>query len=340
MNYIVLSLTTLLIGILLYIKERNSFLNGIILSLGIFLTTITFAVQLFSFLTKQLKYANYIENFITAIILLLIMAVFLVLIYSTILMLKKEGRGYTAFMAVGLAGNLIFIFLYEFFITQFYIYKVPNLIITTFILFWVFDLFLTILFILYLIYSVLHQLKKFKKKVDYIIILGAGIRSEEVTPLLKSRLDKGVEYYQKNPEAKFVVSGGQGPDEPVSEAFAMAKYLYSIGVPESNVILEDKSTTTYENMLFSKEKIEALAKESYADKNIIFSTNNYHVFRASVYAKKAGLKVHGVGAPTAHFFLPSALIREFIALLFMHKKLTYTILGLAVLSVLISFLPF
>lgn len=268
------------------------------------------------------------------------MTAFLVLIYSTILMLKKEGRGYTAPMAVGLACNLAFILLYDLFITYLYYYKVPNFIINTFILFWALDLLLTFLFILYLIYFVLHQLKRFKKNVDYIIILDSGIRSEEVTPLLKSRLDKGVDYYQRNSESKFIVSGGQGPDEPVSEAFAMAKYLCSIGVPKNKVILEDKSTTTYENMLFSKKKIEALSEAPYHDKNIIFSTNNYHVFRASVYAKKVHLKAHGVGAPTAHFFLPSALIREFIALLFMHKKLTYTILVLAALFVIRSLLPF
>lgn len=66
----------------------------------------------------------------------------------------------------------------------------------------------------------------FKKAVDYIIVLGSGIRSEEVPPLLKSRLDKGIEYYEKNPTAKFVVSGGQGPDEPVAEAFAMKNICF------------------------------------------------------------------------------------------------------------------
>ncbi|MGH2189631.1 YdcF family protein, partial [Enterococcus faecium] len=81
-----------------------------------------------------------------------------------------------------------------------------------------------------------YQMIPLKKAVDYIIVLGSGIRSEEVPPLLKSRLDKGIEYYEKNPTAKFVVSGGQGPDEPVAEAFAMKKYLLSQNIPAEAIL--------------------------------------------------------------------------------------------------------
>lgn len=82
----------------------------------------------------------------------------------------------------------------------------------------------------------------FTKKIDYIIILGSGVRSEEVPPLLKSRLDKGIEYYQKNPTAKFVVSGGQGrmslyqkpsPCENTSthKTFLIIKFFLKINPP-------------------------------------------------------------------------------------------------------------
>ncbi|WP_436862427.1 YdcF family protein [Staphylococcus caeli] len=156
---------------------------------------------------------------------------------------------------------------------------------------------------------------------DYIITLGSGIRSEEVTPLLKSRLDKGIEYYYKNNNAYMVVSGGQGPDEPIPEALAMARYLYKQGIPEDKVIIEDKSTTTLENMKFSKEKIEQHIgnEQQIDDKTIVFTTNNYHVLRAAIYSKKANLKAHGIGSPTAYYFLPTALIREYIALIVMNK---------------------
>ncbi|MCC3237605.1 YdcF family protein, partial [Pediococcus acidilactici] len=102
------------------------------------------------------------------------------------------------------------------------------------------DVTFTFIFSCYLFYSFLYQIIPIREKVNYIITLGAGIRSETVTPLLKGRLDKALEYFWKqdgNP--KFVVSGGQGPDEPVSEAYAMAKYLKSQHVPEDKIILED-----------------------------------------------------------------------------------------------------
>lgn len=185
----------------------------------------------------------------------------------------------------------------------------------------------------------MSQMIPLQKKIDYIIILGSGVRSEEVPPLLKSRLDKGIEYYQKNPTAKFVVSGGQGTDEPVSEAFAMRKYLHSQNIPNHQILFEDKSTTTYENMLFSKRII----NEDWSDKemppSIIFSTNNYHVLRGSLYAQRVKLKAQGVGAPTALYFLPTALIREYIALLLHRKIILFSVLGGVLLFIIISLLP-
>ena len=181
-----------------------------------------------------------------------------------------------------------------------------------------------------------------KKAVDYIIVLGSGIRSEEVPPLLKSRLDKGIEYYEKNPTAKFVVSGGQGPDEPVAEAFAMKKYLLLQNIPAEAILMEDQSTTTYENMLFSKAIIQADWQKMPSDSkqpSVIFSTNNYHVLRGAMYAHRVGLKAEGVGAPTALYFLPTALIREYIALLVHDKRIVLFVFLLVTLLLGISILP-
>lgn len=97
-----------------------------------------------------------------------------------------------------------------------------------------------------------------KEKIyDFIIIHGAGLRDGEyVTPLIKQRIDKAIDAYiiSRNPDIKIIASGGQGPDEKISEAKAMANYIASnTEVPMSRVLLEEKSTTTYENLLFSKE---------------------------------------------------------------------------------------
>lgn len=157
---------------------------------------------------------------------------------------------------------------------------------------------------------------------DYIIVLGSGIRSEDVSPLLKSRIDKALEVYHVQKEKpKLIVSGGQGPNEPVPEAYAMKKYLISEEIPSKQIIMEDKSTTTFENMVFSKSKIleDWIQRKKTTEPVIVFSTNNYHVFRSALFAKKAGMKADGIGAPTAFYFLPSALLREFIAVIYMYK---------------------
>ena len=85
---------------------------------------------------------------------------------------------------------------------------------------------------------------------DFIIVHGAGLlKSGDVTPLLAGRLDKGIDVFHKSGDrARIIVSGGQGADEVVSEAFAMKKYLLEKGIPEHCILMEDRSTTTYENM--------------------------------------------------------------------------------------------
>jgi len=114
---------------------------------------------------------------------------------------------------------------------------------------------------------------------------------------------------------KIIVSGGQGPDELVSEAFAMKKYLLSQNLPDEDILMEDKSTTTYENLKFSKVIMDNTKKKY----SCVFVTNDYHVFRASIFARKTGLNAHGSGSPTSFYFLPSAFIREFIAILVYYK---------------------
>lgn len=67
---------------------------------------------------------------------------------------------------------------------------------------------------------------------DAVIVLGCGIRGDQLSKTLKDRLDRAIEYHEKNPEAVIVVSGGQGPQEDIPEALAMERYLISRGIPE------------------------------------------------------------------------------------------------------------
>lgn len=255
----------------------------------------------------------------------------------------KEGKSVTAKLSAALGINLLIVIPAFFYLLSVGAMKVSPFLFIVLLFVILIDLFLSFLFAAYVLYSWMYQMIPLKKSVDYIIVLGSGIRSEEVPPLLKSRLDKGIEYYRKNPDALFIVSGGQGPDEPVSEAFAMKKYLLSQKIPDEAILVEDQSTTTYENMLFSKKIIDSdwqLKKtDSQSKPSVIFSTNNYHVLRGSMYARRVHLKAEGVGSPTALYFLPTALIREYIALL-AHNKLILIGVFIATAALLTySFLP-
>ncbi len=124
-------------------------------------------------------------------------------------------------------------------------------------------------------------------KEDAIIVLGAAVHGDVPSVTLKGRLNKAVEYYEKNPDVVIIVSGGMGPQENVTEAYAMEKYLVSKGVPKEKIFKEERATSTYENFLFSKEILDGYFFESYT---IAFITNEYHVYRAGGIAKKAGFK--------------------------------------------------
>ncbi len=120
-----------------------------------------------------------------------------------------------------------------------------------------------------------------------VIVLGAGIRGERVTLPLKFRLDKAIEYAEKNPEAIIVVSGGQGFQETATEAYAMEKYLIENGISYDRVIKEEAATSTNENMRFSKEILDEKFGNSY---DIVVITNRFHIYRAVSVAHAEGFE--------------------------------------------------
>ena len=155
---------------------------------------------------------------------------------------------------------------------------------------------------------------------DYILILGCRFRKDgTLPPLLRGRVDKAIEFWKKQKEqggkeAVLIPSGGQGGNEPMPEAVAMGRYLRECGIPDQAIMQEEKSRNTYQNMEFSKKLIEE-RDGSADDKNVIFVTTNYHVFRSGVWAGLAGLRAEGLGSETKWWFWPNAFIRECIGLL-------------------------
>lgn len=121
------------------------------------------------------------------------------------------------------------------------------------------------------------------EKCDFIIVLGAGLYGDRISSSLKRRLDQALVYANKYPELKIIVSGGQGHNESVSEAYAMKKYLISMGVMESRIMLEDRSTSTYTNFLYTKQLL-----NHHKMKKVMITTCDFHMYRSCRIAKQMG----------------------------------------------------
>lgn len=263
------------------------------------------------------------------------------LYWNAVIVLKKERRALPNLLTLLLALFLTLVFIYNQFIAQ----NLPLWLTSLGSGFSLILLYFALVFVNFLTVSLLYQFNHPRYQQDYIVTLGAGLlEGKRVTPLLARRIDTAISFYRrqkhyKQKSAKLIMSGGQGSDELVSEAFAMKEYAVGQGVPATDILLEDQSTNTLENMLFSKALMERLTPNGY---RAIFTSNNYHIFRAGMYARMADLKADGIGAKTALYYLPNAFLREYIAILMMHKKrhliVVAFILAISLLSTLILFL--
>jgi uncharacterized SAM-binding protein YcdF (DUF218 family) len=139
-----------------------------------------------------------------------------------------------------------------------------------------------------------------------VVVLGCQINGETPSRMLKRRLDAAYDYLSENSDVKVIVSGGQGSDEVTSEADVMRKYLLQRGVEDSRIYMENKSTSTEENLRFSKEIIE---KEGLCEK-ITIVTDGFHQLRADILAKQQGIESCNISASTEKWLLPTYWIRE------------------------------
>ena len=146
------------------------------------------------------------------------------------------------------------------------------------------------------------------------IILGCQVRQDGPSVLLKDRLDEALTYLEDHPDMTVVVSGGQGPDEPTTEAQAMAEYLIANGVEEENIIQENFSHNTAQNFQFTMEHLQDQDID-YSD-GVLVVSNGFHLTRARMLAQRAGFEnISTLAAPASH--LPSRLymyVREPLAL--------------------------
>lgn len=192
--------------------------------------------------------------------------------------------------------------------------------------------YVSFLFLCFLAYAFLYGRIKVRGDVDHVVVLGSGlVGGDRVPPLLASRLRKGQEIYaaqlaRGGRPPVLVPSGGKGSDEKIAEARAMADWLIADGVPAEHITLEDRSTTTEENMRFSR----AIMERDDPAYRCVVVTNNFHAFRAAMMARKTGVNGQVLGSPTAKYYWPSATIREFVAVFWEHKAVNLGICGVLV----------
>ena len=147
-----------------------------------------------------------------------------------------------------------------------------------------------------------------EKNLPYIIVLGAQIYSHGPSVALRFRLDRAYAYLCENPDTICIVSGVQGSNEPFTEAYGMAEYLKEKGIEASRILLEDKSTNTVENIIFSKKLITG-------DGKVGIVTNEFHIFRSVKIAKSKGLQAVGIASKSLWFYKPNNVYREMLGVI-------------------------
>ena len=340
-SYAILLAPAVIPGVLFvysFIKEPRQFRNALFL----------FATLAWSSILLVLRLNNFILGLI--LVTLVLLTPFLTigfLLINTIVVVRNNGFSLTSMLPFLMAGFLVLLIASPT-IVNYFDPDVRHIIVFVLGLFTLEGLWFSFTFMALLFYSWVYRLLPRRRQYDYIIIHGAGLDGPRPTPLLAGRIDKALELWKKQHQhGKFIVSGGQGADEIVSEAQAMRDYLLEKGVSADAILMEDKSTTTWENLRYSLAIINAdratgvdatssAAVASSGDVTTTASdastsdasgtvasngdfttavvTSDFHVFRCAEYAHNLGIKADGIGSHTKGWYWPTAFIREFIAI--------------------------
>lgn len=144
-------------------------------------------------------------------------------------------------------------------------------------------------------------------KVPHLVILGAKVNGTDMSLSLLYRANKALEYLKDNPVTKVIVTGGQGPGEDITEAEALRRFLEENGIEPERILLEDKSTSTYENLKFTK--------ELYNIDEAVIVSNDFHLYRAIELAENVGIKGYPLAAKTPKVVQFTLQLREYAAIL-------------------------
>ncbi|ANX14031.1 hypothetical protein ABE41_018620 [Fictibacillus arsenicus] len=150
--------------------------------------------------------------------------------------------------------------------------------------------------------------EKVSGKIDTILVLGGGTKNNRPGAVLKGRLDQALAYAENHTEVTFIVSGGLGFGKTTSEGTIMKNYLMENGIHPERITIEEKATSTYENLLYTKEMIQP-------DDQVLIVTSDFHLFRTKMIAKRVGVEAEGLGSPLRISSIPQAHVREYMAII-------------------------
>ncbi|MGN0395195.1 MAG: YdcF family protein [Coprococcus sp.] len=146
-----------------------------------------------------------------------------------------------------------------------------------------------------------------------VVVLGCAVLpSGRPSLMLRERLDAAYDYLMENPDTPCIVCGGQGSDEVMSEAQCMYNYLVEKGIAADRIYMEDKSTSTRENIEFA----EKIIKENKLPETISIVTNEFHEYRAQKVAEKLELESYAIAGKTAWWLLPTYYVRELFGIMY------------------------
>ena len=144
-----------------------------------------------------------------------------------------------------------------------------------------------------------------------VVVLGCRVYDDHISLTLKARLDAAIDYLNENPDSACIVSGGQGPNESHTEASAMYEYLVEKGISPDRIYIEDQSTDTHENLLYSK----AIIQKEGLNPVTAIATNDYHMYRALKISEKYGYDAGALPAKTLWWLFPTNYVREMYGIL-------------------------
>ncbi len=318
------------------IRDSRSFSNAVFLGLGLALGALGFAERLADTPGRAARLL------ILALLLLMILGPLLTagyLVVNGITVTRREGIRPATLLSL-LAGLAIFaVIALDLAADEAGSVKLSLLTAVTTLVFG----YVSFLLVSYVIYAFLYSRMAVDDNADFVVVLGSGLKGgSRVTPLLASRLERGRQVYAalaarslaagETTDPLLIVSGGKGSDEHLTEAEAMARYLTERGFPPDRLIREDRSRTTEENLAFSKAIMDEArpGSRSRPGSRCVVVTSSFHAFRAAIIARRLGVNGHVTGAPTAAYYWPTAILREFAAVFISYKLVNFGVCALIV----------